>query len=78
MHNYYFKIKKNQITRIAKFLSIIIVLLSLLEALDIYRAVGIILTREQIIALILGISLALIYISFPLQKKKRKKTVTLV
>ena len=73
MHNYYFKIKKKQITRIAKFLSIIIVLLSLLEALDIYRAVGIILTREQIIALILGISLALIYISFPLQKKKEKK-----
>lgn len=52
----------------AQVLGSLIVLLSLAEAMDLYRIFGLVLITEQLLALILGLTLATVFILFPFRK----------
>lgn len=54
--------------RIANILGAILVLLALAEALDLYRAVGIVMINEQLLAVILGLGLAVTFIVKPARR----------
>lgn len=60
---------------LAKVLGGILVCLSLAEALDLYRAVGLVLLKEQLLALVLGIALAIIFVLRPFKKDSARRRV---
>lgn len=60
--------KSSRITTLAKVLGATLTVLALAEGMDLYRAVGLVLIKEQLLALILGIALATIFISYPAQR----------
>ncbi len=55
-----------RIVFVAKIMGGVLVSLALAEALDLYRAIGIVLIKEQLLGLILGIGLAIVFVARPL------------
>ena len=72
-----FSIGSKQIVNIARFLGVVLVSLALLEGLDFYRAIGLVLPREQLSAVILGLALAIIFIFKPFYGREDKKKLPL-
>jgi len=57
-----------RIIQIAKIMGSVLVCLALAEALDLYRKVGIVLIKEQLLALILGLALATVFVLKPFRR----------
>jgi TRAP transporter 4TM/12TM fusion protein len=64
-----------QIMLVAKIMGAGIVILALADALDLYRTIGLVLINEQLLALILGLALATVFISYPVQRHTPRRSV---
>ncbi len=64
-----------RIIQAAKIMGSVLVLLALAEALDLYRAVGLVLIKEQLLAVILGLGLAVVFVVKPVRRKTRRDHV---